>query len=97
PGCAHMVRPRPNADKPHARATDRVIQRGETVVIDAGCTVDGYCSDYTRTFAAGPLSDELKEAYRVCAEAQREGLEAVRAGVAGVDGDGAARPVVDDS
>jgi Xaa-Pro aminopeptidase len=87
----------PNAAKPHARAGDRVIGRGETVVIDAGCTVDGYFSDYTRTFATGPLPDELKEAYRVCAEAQHAGLEAVRAGVTGVDADAAARRVVDES
>src|SRR5437588_1830158 len=87
----------PNAAKPHARATDRVIERGETVVIDAGCAVDGYVSDYTRTFATGPLPDDLKEAYRVCAEAQHAGLEAIRAGVTGVDADVAARRVVDDS
>jgi Xaa-Pro aminopeptidase len=87
----------PNAAKPHARASERVIGRGETVVIDAGCTVDGYYSDYTRTFATGPLSDELKDAYRVCAEAQEAGLEAIRAGVTGVDADAAARRVVDES
>ena len=96
-GFEPVVASGPNAAKPHSRATDRVIQRGETVVIDAGCTLDGYCSDYTRTFATGPLSDELKAAYRVCAEAQREGLEAVRAGVTGVDADAAARRVVDES
>ncbi len=87
----------PNAAKPHSRASDRVIGRGETIVVDAGCTVDGYYSDYTRTFATGPLSDELKEAYRVCAEAQQAGLEAIRAGVAGVDADAAARRVVDET
>jgi Xaa-Pro aminopeptidase len=84
----------PNAAMPHARAGDRLIGRGETVVVDAGCRVDGYCSDYTRTFATGPLPDELKEAYRVCAEAQQKGLEAVRAGVPGVEADAQARAVV---
>ena len=87
----------PNAAMPHARAGDRVIGRGETVVVDAGCRVDGYCSDYTRTFATGPLPDELKEAYRVCAEAQQKGLEAVRAGVPGVEADAQARQVVEGS
>ena len=87
----------PNAARPHARASDRVIGRGETVVVDAGCRVDGYCSDYTRTFATGPLPDELKEAYRVCAEAQQKGLEAVRAGVPGVEADARARAVVEGS
>jgi Xaa-Pro aminopeptidase len=87
----------PNAAKPHARASERVIERAETVVIDAGCAVDGYVSDYTRTFATGPLSDELNDAYRVCAEAQQAGLETIGAGVTGVDADAAARRVVDAS
>jgi len=85
----------PNAAKPHGRATDREIGRGETVVIDAGCVVDGYVSDYTRTFATGPLPDELEEAYGVCLEAQTAALEAIRSGLSGVDADRAARDVVD--
>jgi Xaa-Pro aminopeptidase len=85
----------PNAAKPHGRATDREIGRGETVVIDAGCVVDGYVSDYTRTFATGPLPDELDEAYGVCFEAQTAALEAIRSGLSGVEADRAARDVVD--
>jgi Xaa-Pro aminopeptidase len=85
----------PNAAKPHGRATDREIGRGETVVIDAGCVVDGYVSDYTRTFATGPLPDELREAYGVCLDAQAAALEAIRAGLSGVDADRAARDVVE--
>jgi Xaa-Pro aminopeptidase len=85
----------PNAAKPHGRATDREIGRGETVVIDTGCVVDGYVSDYTRTFATGSLPDELKEAYRVCLEAQAAALDGIRAGLTGVDADRLARDVVD--
>jgi Xaa-Pro aminopeptidase len=85
----------PNAAKPHGRATDRTIGRGETVVVDAGCAVDGYCSDYTRTFATGPLPDELKEAYAVCLEAQAAALDGIRAGLTGIEADGVARAVVD--
>src|SRR5581483_5827097 len=39
----------PTGSQPHGRAGDRVIQHGEVVVVDAGCTIDGYASDYTRT------------------------------------------------
>ena len=95
PGFEAIVASGPNAAKPHGRATDRKIGRGETVVIDAGCTVDGYCSDYTRTFATGPLSDKLTEAYRVCLEAQAAALDAIRSGLSGIDADGIARAVVD--
>jgi Xaa-Pro aminopeptidase len=87
----------PNAARPHARAGDREIKVGETVVIDTGCSVDDYVSDYTRTFATGPLDGELHEAYAVVVAAQDAGLEAVRAGATGVDADAAARRVVDDT
>jgi Xaa-Pro aminopeptidase len=85
----------PNAAKPHARAGDREIGRGETVVIDAGCLIGGYTSDYTRTYATGPLPDRLDEAYRVVAEAQLAALKGIRTGLTGVEADGLARAVVD--
>ena len=87
----------PNAARPHARASDREIQSGETVVIDTGCTVDGYSSDYTRTFVTGAVDGVVKEAYAVVLAAQAAGLEAIRAGIAGVDADAAARRVVDET
>jgi Xaa-Pro aminopeptidase len=80
-----------NAARPHARPTDREVEAGETVVVDAGVIVDGYCSDCTRTFATGPLPDELKDGYAACLEGQLAGLEAVRPGTTGVDADAAAR------
>ncbi|HSB39514.1 MAG TPA: Xaa-Pro peptidase family protein [Gaiellaceae bacterium] len=80
-----------NGARPHARPGDRVVGAGETVVIDAGAMVDGYCADCTRTFATGPLPEELKSAYAACLEGQLAGLEATRAGVTGVEADAAAR------
>jgi Xaa-Pro aminopeptidase len=87
----------PNAARPHGRATDRVIGRGETVIVDAGCTIDGYASDYTRTFLTGPVDGGVKEAYAVVLAAQEAGLAALRAGLSGVEADAAARRVVDDT
>jgi Xaa-Pro aminopeptidase len=94
-GFEAVVASGPNAARPHARASDRKIGAGETVVIDTGCIVDGYTSDYTRTFATGPLDDELKEAYAVCLEAQEAALAGIRAGLSGVAADALARDVVD--
>jgi Xaa-Pro aminopeptidase len=85
----------PNSARPHARAGDRTIERGETVVIDAGCTIDGYASDYTRTFVTGSLPDELREAYRVVLEAQQAALDGIHAGITGVEADALARRVID--
>jgi len=87
----------PSGARPHARAGDRVIEAGELVVIDTGCRVDGYVSDYTRTLATGQLDGEMGEAYEVVRAAQQAGLDAIRAGVTGKDADAAARGVVDDS
>jgi Xaa-Pro aminopeptidase len=87
----------PNGALPHARAGDRVIGAGELVVIDTGCRVDGYVSDYTRTLATGDLDAELREAYDVVRAAQQAGLEAIRAGAEGVEVDAAARDVIEGS
>jgi Xaa-Pro aminopeptidase len=84
-----------NSARPHARPTDREVGAGETVVIDAGVIVDGYCSDCTRTFATGPLPDELTAAYDACLEGQLAGLEAVRSGTTGVEADAAAREKIE--
>jgi Xaa-Pro aminopeptidase len=80
-----------NGARPHTEPGDRAIGPGQTVVVDAGCVVDGYCSDCTRTFATGPLPDRLARAYGVCLEAQEQALAAVRAEARGEDVDAVAR------
>ena len=69
----------PNAAFPHHHTGARKIAAGETVVVDAGAKVDGYCSDCTRTFATGPLPDELRRAYATCRAAQESALSGVKA------------------
>jgi Xaa-Pro aminopeptidase len=87
----------PTGSSPHARAGDRVMQEGELVVVDAGCTVGGYSSDYTRTFAVGDVNGELREAYDVVLAAQQAALDGIRAGITGVEADALARDVIDSS
>jgi Xaa-Pro aminopeptidase len=87
----------PTGAKPHGRAGDRVIGTGELVVIDTGCRVGGYVSDYTRTLATGELDGEMREAYDAVLAAQLAGLDAIRPGVTGVDADAAARDVIESS
>ena len=95
PAFETIVASGPNSAKPHARPSDRTVGAGETVVVDAGATVDGYCADCTRTFATGSLPVELRSAYTTCLEGQLAGLEAVRAGVTGVEADSAAREKIE--
>jgi Xaa-Pro aminopeptidase len=74
-----------------------VIGRGELVVIDAGGIVDGYASDYTRTFSTGGVNGEMREAYDVVLAAQQAALDGIRAGITGVEADALARDVIDAS
>jgi Xaa-Pro aminopeptidase len=85
----------PNGAIPHTHSGDRVIERNETVVVDAGAAVDGYASDCTRTFATGPLPDVLASAYEIVLEAQLRGLRGVRAGRTGRAVDEEARSTIE--
>jgi Xaa-Pro aminopeptidase len=80
---------------PHAVARDVPIPRDTLVTIDWGAQLDGYCSDCTRTFATGPLTDEQIEIYRVVERAQASSLEAVAAGRSGREIDAVARDLID--
>jgi Xaa-Pro aminopeptidase len=97
PAFEFIVGAGPTGARPHARAGDRVIQRGELVVIDAGCTVGGYASDYTRTFSTGGVNGRMREAYEVVLAAQQAALAGIRAGLSGFDADALARMVIDAS
>jgi Xaa-Pro aminopeptidase len=79
---------------PHASTSDRPIEAGTTVVVDAGAKLDGYCSDCTRTFATGPLPDELARSYEICLRSQAAGLGAVRPGAGGREVDAVARDLI---
>jgi Xaa-Pro aminopeptidase len=87
----------PTAASPHAVPGERVVQEGDLVLVDAGALVDGYCSDCTRTYAVGDVSDSLREAYELVRDAQQAGLDAVGPGVSGRDADAAARAVIADA
>jgi Xaa-Pro aminopeptidase len=85
------------AASPHAVPGDAPIERGVLVTIDAGCVLEGYCSDCTRTFAVGDVSDRLRELHALCLEAQLAGLAAVAPGAHGRDADAASRTLVEDA
>lgn len=78
----------------HHSPSDRAVEKGDFVLMDFGCQVDGYCSDFTRTVCIGPASDEQRESYDLVARAQAAGIAAIRPGATGVEVDEAARAVV---
>lgn len=80
--------------RPHAHPDETVIAGDTLVTVDAGCIVDGYCSDCTRTFASGTISAELTEIYQLVAQAQFDGLAGIRAGAQGADVDAGSRTAI---
>jgi Xaa-Pro aminopeptidase len=72
----------PNSASPHHEPGERRVGPGDPVVCDFGGTLDGYCSDITRTVFIGPPPADFVEVYRVVQEAQARGVRAASAGTA---------------
>ena len=85
----------PNSASPHHHAGGRLIQAGEPVVCDFGGTMDGYCSDITRTVWTSEPTAEQREMYDVLQEAQSLGVAAAQVGVTCEAVDEVARRVID--
>jgi len=82
---------------PHGSATPQVIHAGSIVMIDDGCTVEGYQSDITRTFVLGKASDKMKQVFDIVHRAQAAALAAARPGSECGSVDAAARKVITDA
>lgn len=76
---------------PHGLASDKKMEKGEMVVVDFGALVDGYCSDLTRTFAIGKVSQKAQDAYSAVLEAQMKAIESARPEMKGKEIDAVAR------
>jgi Xaa-Pro aminopeptidase len=87
----------PNGANPHHEAGDRVIETGDTVVLDFGGLKHGYGSDTTRTVSVGEPTDELRLVHSIVRRAQQAAFEAVRPGVPCEEIDRVARRVITDA
>ena len=85
----------PNAALPHHQPSDRRIQAGETIVIDMGARVSGYCSDLSRTLCLGTPDDTFRRVYNTVLEAQLAAIEGIREGISGHEADSLARKVIE--
>ena len=86
----------PNGASPHHSLSDRVIEAGDTVVVDiGGSTTDGYCSDSTRTYAVGAQpGQDVQNYYAVLLQAQRAQCDFARPGVTAESVDRVGRQVI---
>jgi Xaa-Pro dipeptidase len=82
---------------PHGSIQPQTIKEGTIIMIDDGCTVEGYQSDITRTFVLGRASDKMKRVFDIVHQAQSAALTAARPGVALDSIDAAARKVITDA
>ena len=81
----------------HYAPGDSPLKRGDAVLLDFGCRLDGYCSDLTRTYSFGTISDRwFEEIYDLALTAQRIAIEAVRPGLSCRELDAVARDLIDE-
>jgi Xaa-Pro dipeptidase len=82
---------------PHGSVTPQVVHEGTIVLMDGGCTVEGYQSDITRTYVLGKAADKMKQVFDVVHRAQSAALTAAHPGAECGSVDAAARKVVTDA
>ena len=86
-----------NSAEPHHHSDDTVLEEGNVLILDFGCSVSGYQSDITRTVCLGEAGAEAKALYDVVLRAHQAGRAAIRPGVACQAIDRAARRVIEDA
>jgi len=87
----------PNGASPHHETGDRVVAKGDTIVLDFGGTRGWYCSDITRTVVVGKPADEQIKVHDTVRRAQEAGYTAARSGASAESVDAAARKVIEDA
>ena len=79
---------------PHSVSTEKVIAKGDLVLMDFGVVVNGYCSDTTRTVVMGFATEKQRTLYDVVLRAQEKALGSIRAGMTTKEADAYAREVI---
>jgi Xaa-Pro dipeptidase len=82
---------------PHGTITPQKLKQGDVVLMDGGCSVEGYASDITRTTVFGKPSDRQRRVWDIVKQAQAAALKAARPGVGCEAVDAAARKVIVDA
>jgi len=66
---------------PHGSGKPQRVRDGEVVLMDCGCTVQGYQSDISRTFVFGEASPEQRKVWDQVRRGQQIAFETARVGV----------------
>ena len=82
---------------PHGSSTPQRLQEGDVVLMDGGCSVEGYQSDITRTFVFGKATQRQRDIWNLERRSQDAGFAAAKAGALCEVVDAAARKVITDA
>ena len=66
---------------PHGSGKPQAVREGEVVLMDCGCSVQGYQSDISRTFVFGEATAEQRKVWQQMREGQQIAIETARVGV----------------
>ncbi len=86
-----------NSARPHASPGARQLKKGDVVLMDCGCSIEGYHTDMTRVGVAGEPTEEVRKVHSTVLQAVETALEKIKAGMACGAADGVARRVIDDA
>jgi len=81
---------------PHGSRQQQTLREGSILMLDDGCSVEGYTSDITRTFVLGKATDKMKRVFDLVHRAQAAAVQTARPGVPTADVDAAARKIIVD-
>jgi Xaa-Pro dipeptidase len=82
---------------PHGSIEPQKVEEGTILLMDGGCTVEGYHSDISRTFVLGKPTDKMKKVFDIVHRAQSAALAQARPGVEAQSVDAAGRKVIEDN
>ena len=82
---------------PHGSVQTQQVREGTILLMDGGCTVEGYASDISRTFVLGKANDKMKRVFDIVHRAQSAALATARPGLPCEAVDAAARKVIVDA
>src|SRR5580698_10156813 len=81
---------------PHGSRQPQTLREGSILMLDDGCSVEGYTSDITRTFVLGKPTEKMNKVFEIVKHAQAAAIQTARPGVLNADVDAAARKVIVD-
>ena len=93
-----------NAAKPHAEVSEKILQKGDLLLLDAGIKYKRYCSDRTRTIYIGEnismnkkqkFPKEIQKVYDIVLKAQEEAIKAIKVGIKACELDKIARDIIE--